>query len=483
MRRPSSLFVALALVVLTLAQGLGRSDAAPAIASAAPPVARSWLTTGDGGSLLVVQPTAGFSVPRRTSRQSVTVDDSTPGQVLAGYGAALTDSSAWLLSQLSPAAQDNALRELFSSSAPGAGLSVLRIPLGASDFVVGRHYSYDDQPPGGTDPALAGFSIARDQIYLIPLLLKIKAIRPDLQLMATPWSAPGWMKSTDSLIGGSLLPAHEDAYARYLVLTLQAYAAAGAPIDMLTIQNEPGWAPPDYPGMVMPEAQQAEFVAVHLAPTLAGAGLHPALLGYDHNWDDTAYATSLLRDTAAGPAFAGAAFHCYAGDVSSQSTFHAAVPDAAVWTTECSGGDWGSGFAGDLVWGSRNLVVGAGRNWSTGVLWWNVALDPSGGPHTGGCSGCRGLVTVDPSTGAVVRNVEYWTAAHATVASRRGAVRVASTTFGPGNLETLAWRNPDGSHALEVVNSGSSKRSFRIAWNGWVLDVSLAGGAVGTWSW
>lgn len=463
----------------------GVSGASPA-AAVSGPVAKEWLSTGDGAQTLTPQPTGRFSplTGRETSiGPSVVVDDALTGQTLTGYGAALTDSSAYLISRLPASRRKSLLNSLFDpDDATGAHLSIVRLPLGASDFVVGAPYSYDDMPAGQTDPDLSDFSIARDETYLIPLLREIRSINPDVEVLATPWSAPGWMKNNDSLIGGSLLPADESVYARYLVRTLQSYAAAGVPIQVLSVQNEPENDTTDYPGMVMPEAQEAQFVAQYLGPDLAAAGLHPQLLGYDHNWDDTTYPVQLLQSVAA-PYLSGVGFHCYAGDVSAQSVLHAAAPSAAIWTTECTGGSWATNYGDNLVWNAENMVIGAGLNWSTGVLWWNVALDPSGGPHTGGCVGCQGMVTIDPSTGAVTDNVEYWSAAQAAIAARRGAVRVGSTVVGSDTVAALAWRNPDGSHALVAVNSGSTAASFSIQWDGWSLPATLPAGAVATWSW
>ncbi len=235
--------------------------------------------------------------------------------------------------------------------------------------------------------------------------------------------------------------------------------------------------------MTLTEPQEASLVSQYLGPDLRTAGLATALLGYDDNWDDATYPSSLLTDKKAKPYLAGAAFHCYAGDVSAQSTVHAAAPKAAIWLDECSGGSWSAGFAADLVWETRNLFVGGTRNWATAVLWWNLALDPSGGPHVGGCADCRGMVTVDPTTQSVTRNVEYWALAQASVATRPGAVRISSTTYGNGNLESTAFRNPDGTIALLVVNSATGPRTFQIQDGALSRPITLQGGSVATFHW
>ena len=137
-----------------------------------------------------------------TSAVHVTVDDATRYQAMDGYGAALTESSAHLLMGLSPSARTAALRSLFDP-VDGAGIDLVRLPLGASDFALSR-YTYDDVPAGQTDPSLARFSIAHDEAELLPVLEEAKRINPSLRVMATPWSAPAWMKTNKSLLGGTL---------------------------------------------------------------------------------------------------------------------------------------------------------------------------------------------------------------------------------------------------------------------------------------
>jgi len=469
--------VVTAAVMTTAVVPMTRAAAAPA-----PPV-HEWLTTGDQASRLARLPDIGFAPTSPSALQTVSVDDTARFQSIAGFGAALTDSSAWLLSRLPAATLDATLRSLFSPAA-GGRLSVVRVPLGASDFVVGLPYTYDDQPAGRTDPGLTGFSIARDESYLVPLLRRIRALNPAVKFVASPWSAPAWMKTSGSLVGGTLAAAWEDVYAAYLVRVLKAFAADGVPVDALTVQNEPGWSPPDYPGMTLSEPQEAEFVGRHLGPALRNGRVTVSLLGYDHNWDP-GYPAALLADREAAPYLTGVAFHCYAGDPSAQSTVHGSAPagSAAIWLTECSSGSWSTDFGANLVWGTRNLVVGGTRNWASAVLWWNLALDPAGGPHTGGCAGCLGVLTVDPSTATVTRNVDYWSLAQATVALRPGAVRVGSTTFGGGDLETTAFRNPDGTHGLVIVNSGGSARPVRIQWGSQSASTTVPGGAVATFAW
>ena len=106
---------------------------------------------------------------------------------------------------------------------------MLRQPMGASDFAVGRAYSYDDQPAGQTDPDLSDFSVEHDRAYILPRLREALRLNPRMAVMATPWSAPGWMKDSDSMITGSLLPAYHQTYADYFAHFIKAYQARRDP--------------------------------------------------------------------------------------------------------------------------------------------------------------------------------------------------------------------------------------------------------------
>jgi glucosylceramidase len=140
---------------------------------------------------------------------------------------------------------------------------------------------------------------------------------------------------------------------------------------------------------------------------------------------------AVLSDPVARKYVAGVAWHCYEGDVPAQSRVHDAFPDKDAWFTECSGGEWEPKFAGTLGWFTDKLIIGGANNWSRGTLLWNLALDPAHGPHKGGCGDCRGVVTIDPATGAITRNVEYYALGHAS-RSCSGAYRVGVTKRGEG---------------------------------------------------
>ena len=499
--RQRRFFVVLGAVALTAAV------VPPAAASTdgGDPAARVWVTSADRAELMHDRGTVAFGT-RPTGELTITVDPSRTYQTMDGFGASITDSSAAVLYRLDPAARERAMRSLFDP-ARGIGVSALRQPIGSSDFTDEPHYTYDDMPAGQTDFALAHFSVAHDQAQILPLLRRAKALNPRLTVIATPWSPPAWMKTTDSLIGGRLKddPRVYTAYARYFVKFVQAYRAAGVPVDFLTVQNEPQNRQPNaYPGMDLPVAQEVKLIEA-VGPALRAAGLRTRILAYDHNWathpgdiattppgedPETDYPYEVL-DSPAARWVAGTAYHCYFGDPSAQTALHDAHPDKGIWFTECSGSHGPTDppakfFRDTLTFHARNITIGTTRNWAKTAITWNIALDAAGGPHNGGCDTCTGLLTLE-ADGTVSTNAEYYTIGHLSKFVRPGAVRIASTSFGTtgwnGQIMDVAFRNPDGSTALVVHNENDDPRTFAVSVGGRSFDYTLPGGALATFTW
>ena len=417
----------------------------------------------------------------RTAALTITVDDSVRYQQIDGFGASLTDSSAWLLwNKLSATQRKETLEMLFSPS-KGIGLSVLRQPMGASDFAL-EDYSYDDVPRGESDPELKKFSIDRDRGYIIPILREVLALNANLKIIATPWSPPGWMKTSGSMIQGSLLPSAYAPLAEYFVKYVQAYEAAGIPIYGITLQNEPLNIPVDYPGMGMDAAEQTKFVREYLGPAFRKERLKTKIMVFDHNWDLIDFPIKLLSDSEAAAFAAGVAIHCYGGSVTAQSELHSRFPDKDIWLTECSGGEWQKG---KLLEQQVRLIIGATRNWARSVVLWNLALNQNHQPYLGGCKTCRGVITVNDSASPaqVMPTVDFTALAHASKFVSTGAHRIESNTFEQGSLEDVAFRNPDGSIVLLVLNSSSAPISFNIGWRGKYASYKLDSAAVATFRW
>src|SRR5262249_40052814 len=140
---------------------------------------------------------------------------------ILGMGSSLDHSTCYNLSKLSEKDREVVLRNLLGLW-PGINLNLMRICIGTSDFTGDPWYSYDNTPLGKMDPELSHFSIAKDRSYILPILKQAIKINPNLQVFASPWSPPGWMKTAGNMIGGKLLPKWYSAYAHYFVKFIKA---------------------------------------------------------------------------------------------------------------------------------------------------------------------------------------------------------------------------------------------------------------------
>ncbi len=434
-----------------------------------------WLTKGDQSALLQQQPTTLVFGKETNTAPYITVDTVKKYQGIDGFGFALTGSSAQLINQMPESIKGALLRQLFGSEKNSIGISYIRVSIGASDLSPSV-YSYDDI--AGGDESLSHFSLGPDQSLMVPLLHKILQLNPQLKIMASPWSAPAWMKDNGSTIGGTLQTKYYGVYADYLVKYIQAMNAAGIKIESISPQNEP-LALQNNPSMGFTAAQELAFVRNNLGPAFKKAGITTKIIIWDHNCDNPQYPLTVLGDAAAKQYIAGSAFHLYAGDISALSQVHNAHPDKQVYFTEqytASTGD----FGGDLKWHMKNVATGSLRNWSRNVIEWNLANDPSYGPHTpGGCSTCKGALTINRTD--VKMNVSYYIIGHVSKFVPPGSIRVWSTVT--GELNTVAFVTSAGKKVLVVENDGNHSQEFNIRFNGQWAVTSLEAGSVATYVW
>jgi glucosylceramidase len=472
------IITAVLLIVVLVSQSMSRAGGTTAGTSV-----NVWLTTSDGSNQLTAQPGLTFiSDSQNSASSTIDVNEGQQFQQMDGFGAAVTDSSAWLMYTRMSTGQRNELMKRLFDPVNGIGISFVRIPMGASDFSVNGPYSYDDLPPGQTDPTLSKFSINHDMAYIIPILKQALALNPSLKFMANPWSPPAWMKTNGSMFGtsnghiGTLIPSDYGPLAQYFVKFIQAYQAQGIPIYAITPQNEPGYAPDNYPGMFFSAGDESNFIKNYLSPALNAANLHPRIIPYDHNWDDPNYAKTLLSDPVTNSDIAGISWHCYAGSPTVMSTIHTLYPTKDVYETECATG------ASVTPIDTIDLLMQSVQNWAKTVELWNIALDANHGPHNGGCPDCLGVVTANPDTGNGIYSHDYYLIGQFSKFVVPGAYHIGANTL--GRLTDVAFKNPDGSKVVVAYNNDFHSRTLKVRWNGsQSFTYTLPVGAVVTFKW
>nr|WP_240922533.1 glycoside hydrolase family 30 beta sandwich domain-containing protein [Oleiagrimonas sp. C23AA] len=444
------------------------------------PLVKAWLTVPAGTQRL--SQVAVQSSSKAAGAVAIDVDTGTRYQRMMGFGSSITDASAQLMqTALSPSQRAAFLSRMFTRKDGGLGLSMTRITLGASDFST-HDYSFDDMPKGQADPTLAHFSLAPDHQYLIPAMHAVQAVQPALRTIASPWSAPGWMKSSDSLITGHLLPKYQSVFANYMIKSVRTLRQAGVPVWAITLQNEPAFEPKNYPGMRMPGKTRAQVIGKYLGPRMAASGLHTEILDWDHNWNHPEQPLTVLRDARASKYVAGVAWHCYEGDPVAQSQVHDKFPHKQVLMTECADGEWEPAKSGGAVWLADRVVLEPIRHWAQAIVLWNLALDPQHGPHLGGCDTCIGTVTIDPANGHVTPMNGYYALGHFSRFVVRGAVRVKSSRAAHG-VANVAFVDPDGTRVLVVINRAKSQRKVQVAQGGTHFGFAMPARSLATFTW
>ncbi|MGA2916312.1 MAG: glycoside hydrolase family 30 beta sandwich domain-containing protein [Sedimentisphaerales bacterium] len=437
-------------------------------------------------------------------------------QTMYGHGAAMTDSSAWVLMNLKRKnlqLYEYTMEKLFSST-KGAGFSFLRLPMGASDYTASAtYYTYCDV----RSPDLSHFSIAHDRLYIIPVLKDALQLNPEIRILGSPWSAPAWMKTNGKLAGISeldkaagatckLRPECFEAYADYFVKFIEQYQAEGIDIWGVTLQNEPQFDAAAYPCMRMNEDDQIRLVSL-LGPKLAAKRLKTKIFVHDHNWglhpgdrkvirgdakmDPLESVTKIFSNPTADKYIAGSAWHCYYGDANlmakTYNTLHQRFPDKEILCTEHGG--WGKnrgGWWGDVNWGMAHSWMGGPQNWCQASAEWNLALNDKFGPTPRPDSEAAGLVVIQTGNYQEAKfEREFYGLAQMSCAARPGSKHIAASFKGadPGSMDIVAFTLPNGRTSLVVFNRNQTEQSFQVEADGNFFAYIAPGHSIVTFAW
>ena len=413
-------------------------------------------------------------------------------QTVDGFGLAITQASCYNLLKMSPADRTAFLTEVFDRER-GMGSSLIRVCIGGSDFSMDE-FTWCDEP------GLEHFAVhPLDEQYLFPILDEIYAINPAVKIIASPWSAPLWMKVGEDgktphsqWYAGHLGEAYYQDYAQYFVRWIQEMERRGYPIMAVTLQNEPlnrGNSMSTY----MSWQEQSNFIKWAIGPAFAAAGLQTKVLVFDHNYSydgdygQQDYPAHIFEDPEAGRYVHGSAWHNYGGNVSVLDGVHARFPDKEIYFTEASIGTWNYSFEDCLINDFRDVFLGTLGRWGKGVTLWNLMLDYQGKPfRPRGCSTCYGAVSIDASDyslNSVVRNSHYYDVAHCSKVLQPGAVRLGTSGYSAAGLAYQLYRNPDGSYAALILNETGSDALLNFVTDNYAVACRIPARAVQSVTW
>lgn len=388
-----------------------------------------------------------------------------------------------------------AMQALFDKES-GIGLSMLRQTIGASDHCVAPYnFAPDEQ-----DDSLPNWDFSHELVEIMPTVQDALAVEPGrVTIMASCWSPPGWMKENGSVLGmyqnkkGTLRADKYQAYANYITKFIQEYKARGINIYAVTPNNEPDHASYDWPALPMSHTEAQNLVANYLRPTFDRNGLDTKIMCWDHsytttNYKDGSYPLEYYQDANALAATDGSAWHWYEGDEEVMSVVHKEYPTKDIWFTEGSGGEWGFPKWNTAFLNQASSVVNIARNWSKSIIYWNLALDQNGGPdyyydvnqHQDSTN--RGLITINTDTNSWDYNVDYYTLGHVSKFVDPGAQRIDSTSL-DNNIESVAFKNPDGSKILVLANLVNEAQEVKVQWGEQSFRYTLLPESMTTMTW
>lgn len=415
------------------------------------------VTSKGSGQRLAVQKTPlSYSKPQEAAM--VEVDPGLTYQTIMGFGGAFTEAAAVTLSKMSADLREEVIEKYYDKNS-GLNYNLGRVHIHSCDFALGN-YTYVEEG----DQELKSFSIDHDRALILPLVKAAMAKRgSDLQILASPWSPPHWMKTNHQMNhGGQLLPDYFSAWAMYYAKFIEAYEAAGVPIWGLTVQNEPA-AVQIWDSCIYSAEEERDFVKNHLGPTLVAAGYgDKKLLIWDHNRDVMVQrAKRVLEDPEAAQYVWGTGFHWYVSEAfENVGKVHDLFPDKHLLFTEgCQEGGvhLNAWHTGERY--ARNMI-GDFNNWCEGYLDWNIVLDERGGPnHVNNL--CDAPIICDTQENTLIYNSSYYYIGHFSKYVQPGALRIFSDSADE-SLGLVAFINPDKKTVIVLLNETDEQKSFGL---------------------
>ena len=428
-------------------------------------------------------------IPSVESMSKITLNPSKIFQTITGFGGAFTESSAYLLNNLSKKSRDTIIQAYFAKG--GANYSLTRTHMNSCDFSLSQ-YSYS---PVEDDMDLDNFTIKEDKDDLIPMIKDaLKVSENGFKILASPWTAPPWMKDNKKWVGGKLSPKYYDTWALFFSKYLTAYKEEGIDLWGFTVENEPHGNGNSWESMLYTPEEMTTFVQNHLGPKLEADGYgDKIILGYDQNragikeWVDVMYASE-----SSSKYYDGTAIHWYESTyevfpdelqyahnkapnkylIETEGCIDSQIPEWKndTWYWSKNSTDWGWDWAQEKnkylhpkyapVNRYARDIIGCLNNWVDGWIDWNMVLDRQGGPNWFK-NWCVAPVIVDLEKDEVYFTPLYYTMAHFSKFIRPKA-KVIDLNNTDKELLVTAAQNTDGSIAVVVFNEGKQVKNFKL---------------------
>ena len=462
--------------------------------------------TSKSGDKVALKKSLLLSTLKKVNTPIITLSPNKTYQQIEGFGGAFTQSSASVLNKLSPKKRKEVIDYYFRSDK--AGYTLTRTHINSCDFST-ENYAYDTT---AGDKELKDFSIARDKEDIIPLIQDaMKCQGAKFKILASPWTAPPWMKDNHAWNNGSLLPEYYSTWALYFSKYIQEYEKQGIPIWAITIQNEPENNSGLWEMMIFTPTSMKDFMKNHLIPRFQKDRLKTKLVIYDHNRDHVKpWTDALLGDPELAKYVWGTAVHWYSSTIDWYpdvlNDIHQKYPDKKImqtegcidsekprwkndaWYWEKEAKDWGYVYAPEAdkplhpqyvpVYRYACDIIGGLNSWLVGWIDWNMVLDTQGGPNHAK-NWCVAPVIAKPETDEVYYTPLYYVMEHFSKYFRPGAYRIGVSSD-LKDLMITACKNTDGTIAIALLNQKDHAVEYTISIGNKMVSSIIDGNALQT---
>jgi glucosylceramidase len=384
-----------------------------------------------------------------TTTNYIQIFPDTQYQTILGFGGTFQEKMYDALSHCTAAGRDSVIRQMFDTS--GANISWGRIPIGLCDFDDNAApYSLDDN---SGDYTMTNFSMHRDSTKRIPLIKWAQAYQPNMRFFGSPWSPPGWMKTSGSYTQGNMKTdaATLTAYALYLEKAVQGFKAAGINIESITCNNEPNECGSNYPQCCWANSDELNFYKNYLIPKFTNDNISTRIiLGVYCCGTQADWITYFMNDATVKP-FVNLTSHSFQ-DWTWGASCVASYPTVPFIETESdyngTSAAWSTGnkqfndLAGFLTTGRASVFTE-----------WDCVNDQT---STGGFGWTQDvMININSTTGAVTYNPYFYACKHFGHFVKPNAKAIKFTVNGITNLTSAAFLNPNGDLIL-VMNSAAT---------------------------
>jgi len=405
----------------------------------------------------------------RKAKNVMTINLEKSYQKVYGFGGSFNELGHVALLKAGEQDQKQVMDSLFGTL--GLRFNYCRIPIGANDFSL-NWYSHNETLG---DFEMKDFSISRDTVHQIPYIRKAMAVNPEIEIWASPWSPPMWLKrnkhyggkaqnmdwgklygnNMDDIFNNNIFvmePEYLEAYALYFSKFISAYKKRGLPLRAVHPQNEVG-ANQLFPSCVWSAEDLAVFTGDYLVPKLEKDHADIDVWLGTVNIDSTVYVQKFIEkfDNVKGIGVQWDGIRML-GDLQQK------YPEYQYMQTEseCNNGlnEW---FTAEHTF---DLLYRSFKGGASYYIYWNMILDDMG--LSTWMWRQNSLVTVDRYTREVTYNPEFYVMKHFSHFIDVGAVVVGLENV-PDGVRAIAFQNPSEDIVVLMQNPEDNAINLSIA--------------------